>query len=286
MVQKKPNFLAVESQLADFERSKAVILPIPFDGTSTWMKGADKGPDALIAASSQVEFFEIESESEPYRHGIHTADAIFDPDIEKLHGQTYAAVKNYLAQDKFVVSLGGEHSVSYGPIRAHFEKYPKLSVLQLDAHTDLRESYCGSKWNHACIMARVRELGIPSVAVGIRAMDSSEFPGIDRDRVFFAHTIRESYAFIDKAVELLSDDVYITLDLDVFDPCFMPSTGTPEPGGLGWYQVLELIKRVCETKRLVGCDVVELCPNDQNRAPDFLAARLVYKIIGMALRPR
>jgi agmatinase len=176
------------------------------------------------------------------------------------------------------VVVGGEHSVSVGAVQAHVDRYPGLSVLQLDAHADLRDEYEGSKYNHACVMARIREL-CPIVQVGIRSMDISEKPALAENRVFFAHAIHGSLTWIDQVVAGLTERVYLTIDLDAFDPSIMPSTGTPEPGGLGWYEVLTLLKTVCRRRTVVGFDVVELCPVETNWAPDFLAAKLIYKIL-------
>jgi len=187
-------------------------------------------------------------------------------------------VVHYLAQDKFVVVLGGEHSVSIGPIKAHIARNEKITVLQLDAHSDLRDEYESSRYNHACVMARIAEL-CPITQVGIRSMDYSEKAALDKTRVVFAEDIVNNQGWEEKVVSGLSEKVYITIDLDVFDPSIMPSTGTPEPGGLLWYDVLMLLKSVFDDKEVVGFDVVELCPDERNKAPDFLAAKLIYKLL-------
>jgi agmatinase len=191
-------------------------------------------------------------------------------------------VAGWLDQQKFVVTLGGEHSISIGAIQAHHHHYPDMSVLQLDAHTDLREEYEGSPFNHACVMARVKEL-CPVTHVGIRSMDSSELSSAESGRVFYQEAIKDQTGWIDQVLETLSGKVYLTLDLDVLDPAIMPSTGTPEPGGMDWYSVLRLARKVAEKRKIVGLDVVELCPNPHNKAPDFLAAKLIYKILGYCL---
>jgi agmatinase len=184
----------------------------------------------------------------------------------------------YLDKGKFIIVIGGEHSVSIGSIQAHAEKYDDLTVLQLDAHTDLRDEYHDSKYNHACVMARVKEK-CPIVQVGIRSMDASEKDSIDSSRTFFAKDIYNNTDWIKQVISKLTDNVYVTIDLDVFDPSIMPSTGTPEPGGLLWYDVLMLLKNISKKKNIVGFDVVELCPESHNRAPDFLAAKLIYKFL-------
>lgn len=262
----------------DYSRASAVILPVPFDRTSTWLKGADKGPAALIEASRYLEFYDIETDSEVLNKGIYTAEPVRAASSSSMIKKTGSAVSRYLKDKKLVVTLGGEHSVSIGVISSFAEHYNDLSILHLDAHADSRDSYEGSRYSHACVMARAREFTGNIVSVGIRSMDGSERPGIDRERVFFAHQIHDSDRWIHDAVGLLTGIVYITIDLDVFDPGIMPSTGTPEPGGLGWYQVLKLLRAVSRSKRIVGFDVVELCPSD-NKAPDFLAAKLVFTLL-------
>jgi agmatinase len=262
-----------------------VIIPVPYDKTSTWIKGADKGPAAIIEASANMELYDIETDCEVYRKGIFTADAL---KVEKVLPEDMVrivseVVRHYIEKGKFVVVVGGEHSVSIGCIKAHVKSSADVTVLQLDAHTDLRDKYNGSKYNHACVMARVREV-CPIVQVGIRSMDSSEKEFIDRSRAFFAEDIHNKTDWINEVVGKLSEKVYVTLDLDVFDPSIMPSTGTPEPGGLLWYDVLRLLKTVSDKKNIVGFDVVELCPDERNKGPDFLAAKLIYKILSYKFR--
>ncbi|MBB1075853.1 agmatinase [Rhodoferax sp. 4810] len=184
----------------------------------------------------------------------------------------------YLNEDKFPVLIGGEHSVSIGAIKASFDTFENLTVLQLDAHADLRDKYMGSKYSHACVMARVKEMG-PFIQVGIRSMSHQETKMINRSRLYYANEIADKLAWMDRVLAQLTENVYITIDLDVFDPAIMPSTGTPEPGGLNWYTVMRLLEKVAHHKRLVGFDVVELCPNAHNKAPDFLAAKLIYQLL-------
>jgi agmatinase len=262
------------------ETAKIVIVPVPYDGTSTYVKGADKGPDAIIRASGNMELYDIETDSQVYLHGIFTDDPVDDgPEAEKMVRAVERRVGRHLANDKFVVLVGGEHSVSVGAVQAHARKYPGMTVLQLDAHSDLRDEYEGSRYNHACVMARVKEM-CPIVQVGIRSMDVSEKAAMDRKRVFLAEDVHHGTADVDDIIGLLTDQVYITIDLDAFDPSIMPSTGTPEPGGLLWYDVLDLLKAVCRRSMIVGFDVVEMCPVASNWGPDFLAAKLIYKLLG------
>ena len=272
------SFCGLSNNNTDYARAFAVVLPIPFDKTSTWLKGADKGPAAIIEASPYLEFYDIETDSEVYKKGIFTARPIRSGSTSALIKKTEEAVTGYLRDNKLVVTLGGEHSVSIGVIKSYVNHYKDLSILHLDAHADSRDSYEGSRYNHACVIARAREFTQNIVSVGVRSMDVSERPGVDNKKMFFAHKIHNSDKWIDKAVSMLTDNVYITIDLDVFDPGIMPSTGTPEPGGLGWYQVMKLLYAVSKSKQIVGFDIVELCPSD-SKAPDFLAAKLIYTLL-------
>ena len=273
------SFADLPARYAAAETAAAAILPAPYDGTSTWIKGADRGPAAIIDASAHLELYDIETDSEVYRRGIATERSLDGSGTpEEMAARVREAVGRLLDAGRLPVMLGGEHSVTIGAVQAAAARHQGLSVLQLDAHTDLRPEFEGSSYNHACVMARVREL-CPFVQVGIRSMDIEEKPFLPEGRVFFAERIQEGTAWMDAAIAGLTDTVYITVDLDVFDPSLMPSTGTPEPGGLGWYAALALLRRVCRAKKVVALDVVELCPSSTNRGPDFLAAKLVYKIL-------
>lgn len=264
--------------------SKIVILPVPFDQTSTYKKGSDKGPDALIEASRNMELYDIETDSEVYLKGIYTDKPIIANTSEDMLFKTYHRVKEWLSKDKFVVTIGGEHSISYAPIKAYAERYEKLTILQLDAHTDLQPAYENNPWSHASAISRVKEIPQVSkvISVGIRSMSSEELPFIKQGDIFFAHSISANW--IDQVLEKLDGPIYITFDLDVFDSSIMPSTGTPEPGGLNWNQVILLLKRVIQEKNVVGFDVVELCPNPTNVAPDYLAAKLIYKLLSFQFK--
>ncbi len=278
-MKKKVNYGDLPAKYSGLKQAEIVILPVPYDGTSTWQKGADKGPDALIDASMHMELYDIETDSQVYLKGIHTAKPVqVKKSPEETVNKVEKSVKRYLDKDKFVVVVGGEHSISTGTVKAHLEKYQDFTVLQLDAHSDLRHEYEGSKFNHACVMARISEL-CPIVQVGIRSSDISEKDALSKSCVFFAENIHKNSDWMGKALSKLSKKVYITIDLDVFDPSIMSSTGTPEPGGLLWYNVLMLLKAVFDDKEVVGFDIVELCPNPKNKAPDFLAAKLIYKLL-------
>jgi len=259
--------------------ARVVILPVPYDGTSTWVKGADKGPEALLEASANMELYDIETDTEVYRIGIHTAKPVTESDSpESMVRAVRKRSEEYLGKGKFLVTLGGEHSISIGAIQAHAARFQNLTILQIDAHTDLRESYEGSRNNHACVMARAREL-CPIVQVGIRSMDVGEKANLDASRVFWAHKIVHCDKWMDQAIDLLTENVYLTIDLDGFDPAILPSTGTPEPGGLQWYPTLQFLKKVVEARNLVGFDIVELCPIGNEKSSNFLAAKLLYKLL-------
>ncbi|MDP8299612.1 MAG: agmatinase [Candidatus Tantalella remota] len=274
------SFTGPEGSQKDIGSAKIVVLPVPYDKTSTWIKGADKGPFAILEASPQLEMYDIETDTEPCDQGIYTHPPMVLSDVpEDMVREVEMKVKELLDADKFVVTLGGEHSVSVGPIRAHSFRYNDFCVLNLDAHTDLRDEYEGSRYNHACTMARAQEVA-PIVHAGIRSVSREEKDKVDMDKVFLARDIASSSTWIQDIINRLSDNVYVTIDLDAFDPAYMPSTGTPQPGGFNWYQVTALLKKVTENRNVVGFDVVELCPNETNKAPDILAAKLIYKFLG------
>ena len=273
------NFGFLPEEYSGAEDADIVIIPVAYDGTSTWMKGADEGPAAIIEASANMELYDIETDSEVYKRGIFTEETIGgDITTREMIDSVYDMVRYYLEQDQFVVVIGGEHSVSIGSIKAHAERFDKLTVLQLDAHADLRQEYNGSEYNHACVMARAKEL-CPIVQVGVRSMSAEEKDSANKSRMFLAKDIHDNTDWIKTAVSELTENVYITIDLDAFDPSILPSTGTPEPGGLLWYEVLSFLKAALKNKNVVGFDVVELCPDGNNKAPDFLAAKLIYKLL-------
>ena len=271
---------------ADYESAKIVVLPIPYDYTATWQRGADQGPEAIIEASAHVELYDIETDIEAHLHGIHTFESPHLPrSPEKLTQIIRERFSSFAHDGKFPVMLGGNHSVTPGAVQGLKDHFADLTVLQLDAHADLRESYHGSMFNHACVMARIEET-CETVQVGIRSMSREESNRLDTARVFLARDIFLRSDWVEKVVGLLSANVYVTIDLDVFDPSTMPSTGTPEPGGLNWYQVIRLLKEVAENRHVVGFDVVELLPNKYNKAPDFIAAELVFKFLSYVFKNR
>jgi agmatinase len=261
------------------ETAKIVLIPVPYDGTSTWQKGSDKGPDAFLHASENMELYDIETDSEVYKQGIHIVDPITENESpEKMVEAVYEQTKSLLLSKKFVTVFGGEHSVSIGSIRAFNEYYSDLTVVQLDAHADLRKEYEGSTCNHACAMHEANN-DTNLIQIGIRSMDVSEKRVMNVDNVFFAHDMQDDEYWDDSAIELMTENVYITIDLDAFDPSILSATGTPEPGGLQWYETLNFLKRIFQEKNVVGFDIVELCPNPADKSSDFLAAKLYYKML-------
>jgi agmatinase len=263
----------------DYTESGIIIVPVPYDETSTWIKGSDRGPDAILEASVNLEFYDVETATEVHKKGIHTIQPVTEKKSpEALVNAVYKRVAQLLGENKFPVLIGGNHTISIGSVKAFSEHFSDLTVLQLDAHSDLRQEYEGSKYNHACSMARARELA-PIVQVGIRSMSVDELPSADPDRIFYAHDLYYDKQLYTSAIQKLSDNVYITVDLDVFDPSIMPSTGTPEPGGPHYYELMHFLREVAKSKNVVGFDVVELCPSSTNKSPDFIAAKVIYQLL-------
>ncbi len=275
----KRNYAAIPDQYAKLENAKIVVIPVPYDGTSTWQKGADKGPEAFLDASENMELFDIETRSEVYKEGVYLADAVEENNSpESMVEAVHETTKKYINKNKFVTIIGGEHSISIGTVKAFDECFNNLTVLHIDAHADLRKEYEGSSCNHACAMYEA-SLNTNLVQVGIRSMDKSEMSSMNLDKTFFAHDMAINEYWMDEVLEQLTDNVFISFDLDALDPSIMPSTGTPEPGGLLWYETLEFLKLVFEQKNVVGFDIVELCPNEIDKSSDFLVAKLYYKML-------
>ena len=272
-------FLDMPSCFAKLENAKYVLLPVPYDGTSTYIKGAEKGPQAIIDASDSIELYDIQTDLEAYRSGIYTDKPPFLSSApEKMITAVKERISFFLQQNKKIGLLGGEHSISIGAIELFAEKYPNLSVLQIDAHADLRDSYNGSIYNHACVMRRAQEVA-NVVQVGIRNVCIEEKSHIIPENMFYAHEICGKTDWMQKAINRLTEHVYLTIDLDGFDPSIVPATGTPLPGGLLWYETLTFLELLFKSKKVVGFDVVELCPQNEDKISDVLAAVLVYKII-------
>lgn len=278
------NFAGLFSPYRDFSTAAVAILPVPYDSTTEWHSGTRNGPQAIIDASYYLEWYDLELGREIHTCGIHTLPEL-EPALsgpEAMNNRVYLATKDLLEKSKFVVTLGGEHSISSGAIHAHKEKYPDLSVLQLDAHTDLRDQYLGSKFSHACAMRRTIEF-CPITQVGIRAVSQEETEYIKIQNLHPFYFENNSHDLcVTEIAEQLSGNVYITIDLDVFDPSIMSAVGTPEPGGMLWQPILDLLRHISNTKKIVGFDVVELCPDQGPAACAFTAAKLIYKLIGYA----
>lgn len=276
---KTNTYAGIPQEYAALETAKIVLIPVPYDGTSTWQKGADKGPEAFLEASENMELYDIETQSEVYKNGIYLADAVTENSSpEKMVEAVHKVTKEYIKRNKFVTLFGGEHSISIGSIRAFNECFDNLTVLHIDAHADLRKEYDGSSCNHACAVYEASQT-TNLVQVGIRSMDVSETTVMDREKTFFAHEMAGDDFWPDKVIEMLGENVFITFDLDALDPSIMPSTGTPEPGGLFWYETLDFLNRVFSERNVVGFDIVELCPDKNERSSDFLAAKLYYKML-------
>ena len=275
----KRNYAGIPDQYAKLETAKVVLIPVPYDGTSTWQKGADKGPEAFLNASENMELYDIVTDSEVYKEGVYLAPAVTEnASPEAMVDAVHETTKKYINKNKFVTLFGGEHSISIGTIRAFNECFNNLTVLHIDAHADLRKEYEGTKCNHACAVYEASQT-TNLVQVGIRSMDITEKSSMNMEKVFFAHDMAVNEYWMDDVIDQLTGNVFITFDLDAIDPSLLPSTGTPEPGGLFYYETLEFLKKVFTERNVVGFDIVELCPNENEKSSDFLAAKLYYKML-------
>jgi len=277
------NFAGLAPPHSNLQQAKTVILPVPYDSTSEWRGGSRHGPQAIIDASQYLELYDLELDREIYKVGISTL-----PEVEPLLSspqdmidRVYQVIKGLIQKRKFVVLLGGEHSLSLGAVRAFKEAFPRLSVLQLDAHADLRDEYLGTKYSQACVMRRIFEL-CPISQVGVRSLSWAEkqFLAQHKLKPFYMSDLASNKASIDQIVDSLSEDVYVTIDADVLDPSVMPAVGTPEPDGMSWRQVLDIIKSVALHRHVVGFDLMEFCPGEGPGFCAFLLAKLAYKLIG------
>lgn len=272
-------FGGIEKKYAVFESAAILLQSIPYDGTSTWGKGADKGFSAFMDAAENMELYDIETDSEVYTQGIHCLPEIENMDSpEIMFEKVYQNSKKLLDTGKFLTSFGGEHSVSIGIIKAFYEKFPDITILQLDAHADLRATYLGSSYNHACALYDASQK-TNLIQLGIRSMDRSEKQYLNKEKCFFAEEMAGKTDWMQKSIDLMTEKVYITFDLDGFDPAIMPATGTPEPGGLTWNTTIDYLKKVFTQKDVLGFDLVELAPIPGFNAPEFLVAKLYYKML-------
>jgi agmatinase len=264
-----------------YENAKAVVLPLPYEASTSYHQGTRRGPRAIISASQQVEFYDEELNLEPRNIGIATVAA---PDFTRATPRRAVdriaqACGKLIDDGKFVVGLGGEHTVTVGMHKGVVERAPDVWVVQLDAHSDLRPEYQGSPLSHACVMARVTEIS-PAIMLGIRSGIMGERERLKPpSQLYYGCEMRQNDKWHDEVFAKLGKNVYLTIDLDFFNPAEMPSVGTPEPGGFGWYETLEFLRRLFRGHNVVACDIVELCPQSGLVAPDFFAARLAYKLI-------
>jgi len=281
-------YFALPDEFSSPENASVAIVPVPYEATTSYGKGTSKGPEAVLKASEQVELFDDELWVEPYKVGIQTLSPVKIEPVTAESEDPFRELRQVVAPviefGKFPVIIGGEHSLSLGAVAACADKYPDLSILHVDAHADCRASYDGNPYSHASVMYHIYK-GLPEplvTQVGIRNISAEEVAWMEEEKprinIFWARH-QEKWNF-HEIVSTLSENVYLTIDVDGLDPSIMPSTGTPEPGGMGWYQLMELIKLVCVRKNVVAADVVELSPISNLNAPDFLTAKLIYKLIG------
>ncbi|MDZ7806965.1 MAG: agmatinase [Gracilimonas sp.] len=269
----------MEGEHNDFDNASILLQSIPYDGTSTWGKGADEGFEAFLDASENMEIYDIETDSEVYKKGVHIIDPILEESSpEAVFESVYKNTQKLLKTDKFLTFFGGEHSISIGVIKAFYEAHPDITILQIDAHADLRPEFHGSPYNHACAVYDASQ-NANLIQVGIRSMDTSEVQYMDKDKCYFAEDMYGHTDWMEDSISKMTDKVYITLDLDVFDPSIMPATGTPEPGGMLWNPVIQYLHKVFKQKNVLGFDIVELAPIEGLSAPQFLTAKLYYKML-------
>ncbi len=278
-----PTFGGLPPESSDYEGARFVIVPLPYDLTSSYQAGARNGPEAILSASRYVELYDEELQREPYRAGIHTLP-FFEPVAagpEAQCARVEEIVRSLLKDEKVPILLGGDHSLTIGAMAAIASQHRRLCVLQLDAHADLRDEYAGTRFSHACVGRRIAERA-KLVQVGVRSLSVEEAHYLKSAPIAigYAAELEHDPLLIGRLLRELQDPLYITIDVDVFDPSIMPATGTPEPGGLDWYTVLNILRGVCEEHEVVGADVVELAPLPGQVAPDFLTAKLIYKLIG------
>ena len=279
------NFGGIDEEFSNLAGARAVVLPVPYDFTTTYQGGTRQGPQAILTASRNMELWD-EEVGAVYRNGLHTLPEL-EPSAEgpaSMVDRVERAVTWILDQGRLPAILGGEHSITTGAVRAAARRFAGLSVLQIDAHADMRDTYLGSPHSHACVMRRVREI-VPAASVGVRSLSEQEAEYLERHRlpIWSVRQLRALQGRWDPILDALTDEVFVTFDLDGLDPSVLPATGTPEPGGLDWYEAVDLLRAVSDRSRIVGFDVVELAPLPGHVASDFLAARLVYRLAGLAL---
>jgi agmatinase len=276
-------FAGLTPPYSNFKQARAVVLPVPYDSTSEWRSGSRHGPQAIIDASQYLEFYDLELDREIYKVGISTLPQV-EPVLsnpQDMIDRVYQVIKSLIQKQKFVILFGGEHTLSLGAVRAFKEVFPRLSVLQLDAHADLRDEYLGTKYSQACVMRRIFEL-CPISQVGVRSLSWEEKQFLTQNKLkpFYMSDLVSDTSSIDRIEDSLNEDVYVTIDVDVLDPSIMSAVGTPEPDGMSWRQVLDILESVALHKHIVGFDLMEFCPGEGPGSCAFLLAKLAYKLIG------
>jgi agmatinase len=279
-------FAGLEPPYSDLRQAKAVVLPVPYDSTSEWRTGSRHGPQAIIDASEYLELYDLELDREIYKVGISTLPRV-EPLLDSprdMIDRVYQTVRGLVQKGKFLVLLGGDHSLSLGAVRAFKEAFPSLSVLQLDAHADLRDEYLGTRYGQACVMRRILEV-CPICQIGLRSLswEEKQFSTRKKLKSLYMSDLASNTASTDRIAESLGQDVYITIDVDVLDPSIMPAVGTPEPDGMSWRQIVDILKSVTLHKHVVGFDLMEFCPGEGTHSCAFLLAKLAYKLIGYAV---
>lgn len=278
------NFGLLDEESSAYETSRVAVLPVPFERSTSYGKGTASGPAAILRASQAMELYDEELEAEPYIQGIATLPSFLPEafDMAEAMAEIQAEAKIHMERGKFLVTLGGEHSLSQAPIKAAREVHGEIGVVQFDAHSDLREEFEGTPYSHASVMKRVLDAGLPVLAVGIRSLSAPEARLI-RERnlpVIWGHQLDQAGELFPKMLSQLPEKIYLTFDIDYFDPSLVPATGTPEPGGGLWTPTMKLLRHLFQAKTVVSMDVIELAPLGGQPASDFLTAKLIYKCLG------
>lgn len=272
-------YAGIPEEFAKLESAKVVLIPVPYEGTNPWQKGASNGPEAFLEASANLGLYDVETATEVHKQGIYLADAVSEnSSAETMIKVVHETTKKYIKKNKFVTVFGGDHSVSIGTIRAFNETFNNLTVLHLDAHANLNKTYKGSSTHSACAAYEASQT-TNLIQVGIRSMDVIEKTFMDEEKTYFAHDMAVDDSWMDSAIDQMTENVFITFDLSALDVSIMPNNGKPEPGGLFWYETLDFLKQVFAEKNVVGFDIMEFCPNENNKASNALVARLYNKMI-------
>jgi agmatinase len=271
-------YAGISEEYAKLEQAKIVLIPVPFEGEDSVTKGSAKGPEAFLNASKNMELYDIETQTEVYQQGVYLAEALEDESPKDMVEAVHQTTKKYIKKNKFVTVFGGEHATSIGTIRAFNEMFPSLTVLHIGAHANLRKNHNGSPINNSCVLNEANQTA-NLVQVGIRSMSANEKTIADIDKTYFAHEMAVDDTWMDSAIDQMTDNVFINFSLNALDISILPNTASPLPGGLFWYETLEFLKQVFAEKNVVGFDIVELCPSIKQKASDFLAAKLYYKML-------